>query len=148
MPTPPDSAGFKDRIAHFTWPWFAATMSTGALAVVIANTPNTFTGLRTIGNIFFTVDLISFALFTIAMSLRAFWFPRRFLASINHPVEVGTHSSKALLVEICCLIAYTPDVITWLTNVADALLRVGFVLWLILGLGLSDLELHASIWCA
>lgn len=84
---PPDSADFRDRIAHFTWPWFACTMSTGALAVVLANTPNTFTGLQTIGKIFYILDLILFVLFTTAMGLRAFWFPRRFLASLHHPIE-------------------------------------------------------------
>ena len=84
---PPDSADFKDRIAHFTWPWFACTMSTGAMAVVISNTPNRFPGLTTIGTIFFIVDLVLFVLFNIAMGLRAFWFPRRFRASLHHPVE-------------------------------------------------------------
>lgn len=84
---PPESAGFKDRIAHFTWPWFASTMSTGALAVVLSQTPNKFTGLETIGKIFFIVDLVMFAAFNVAMFLRAFWFPRRFLASLHHPVE-------------------------------------------------------------
>ncbi|KAF2216323.1 hypothetical protein CERZMDRAFT_33676 [Cercospora zeae-maydis SCOH1-5] len=87
FPTVPASADFKDRIAHFTWPWFAATMSTGAIAVVLANTPNRFTGLRTIGTIFFIVDLFLFVLFNIAMGLRAFWFPKRFMASLHHPVE-------------------------------------------------------------
>lgn len=86
-PNPPDTASFKDRIAHFTWPWFASTMSTGAVSVVIANTPNQFSGLRTIGKIFFIFDLVIFVAFTIAMLLRAYWFPRRFLASLDHPVE-------------------------------------------------------------
>lgn len=62
-------------------------MSTGALAVVLHNTPNRFTGLDTIGVIFFILQLVLFVLFTIAMCLRAFWFPRRFLASLHHPVE-------------------------------------------------------------
>lgn len=84
---PPDSASFKDRIAHFTWPWFAATMSTGALAVVLGQTPNKFTGIETIGKIFFIVDIVMFAVFNAAMFLRAFWFPRRFLSSLHHPVE-------------------------------------------------------------
>ncbi|CAK3967771.1 Malic acid transport [Lecanosticta acicola] len=86
-PNPPKSADFKDRIAHFTWPWFATTMSTGAIAVVLANTPNRFTGLETIGKIFFILDLVLFVLFNIVMGLRAFWFPRRFRASLHHPVE-------------------------------------------------------------
>ncbi|EME78377.1 uncharacterized protein MYCFIDRAFT_58471 [Pseudocercospora fijiensis CIRAD86] len=86
-PRPPDSASFKDRIAHFTWPWFASTMSTGAVAVVLANTPNRFSGLETIGKIFFIFDLTIFVTFTIAMLLRAYWFPRRFIASLSHPVE-------------------------------------------------------------
>lgn len=62
-------------------------MSTGAVAVVLSNTPNTFPGLTIIGEIFFVLQLILFILFTIAMALRAYWFPRRFLRSLHHPVE-------------------------------------------------------------
>lgn len=84
---PPDSASFKDRIAHFTWPWFSCTMSTGAVAVVLAQTPNQFDGLKVIGKIFFILDLVLFSLFTVFVALRAFWFPKRFRASLHHPVE-------------------------------------------------------------
>lgn len=84
---PPISASFKDRIAHFTWPWFATTMSTGAIAVVLASTPNQFRGLQTIGKIFYILNLVLFLLFTTSMALRAWWFPRRFKASLHHPVE-------------------------------------------------------------
>jgi tellurite resistance protein TehA-like permease len=41
----------------------------------------------TIGTIFFILQLLLFLLFNIAMTLRALWFPQRFLASLHHPVE-------------------------------------------------------------
>jgi len=66
---------------------FATTMSTGALAVVLSNTPNKFPGLTIIGEIFFILQLLLFVIFTVFMTLRAFWFPQRFLASLHHPVE-------------------------------------------------------------
>ncbi|SMQ51865.1 unnamed protein product [Zymoseptoria tritici ST99CH_1A5] len=86
-PKIPDSASFSDRIAHFTWPWFACPMSTGALSIVLANTPNRFNGLDTIGTIFFILTIILFLLFTTFMTLRAIWYPKRFIGSLHHPVE-------------------------------------------------------------
>jgi len=71
----------------FIRPWFASTMSTGAVAVVLANTPNRFPGLDAIGKIFYILNLVLFLLFNIAMGPRAVWFPRRFLASLHHPIE-------------------------------------------------------------
>lgn len=113
----PDSASFKDRIAHFTWPWFATTMSTGALAVVLATTPNRFPGLTTIGKIFFVLDLILFVLFNIAMGLRAFWFPKRFLASLHHPVEglfFGSYWVSASLILTSTQLYGVPNAGLWL----------------------------------
>lgn len=55
---PSENITWKDRIVHFTWSWFSCTMSTGAIAVLLASQPFTFTGLETIGKIFFIFDLV------------------------------------------------------------------------------------------
>ncbi|KAK5097341.1 hypothetical protein LTR24_002210 [Lithohypha guttulata] len=83
----PRKAGLRDRIAHFTWIWFACTMSTGAVAVCITQTPNRFPGLDTIGVIFYIVDLVLFVTFLAAITTRFIMIPKKFIASLHHPVE-------------------------------------------------------------
>ncbi|CAK1362019.1 unnamed protein product [Cercospora beticola] len=138
LPNPPASADFKDRIAHFTWPWFSATMSTGAIAVVIANTPNRFTGLQTIGKIFFIVDLFMFVVFNIAMGLRAFWFPRRFFASLHHPVEglfFGSYWVSVSLI-LNAIQAYgVPNCGPWLVSALRVLFWLYCAVVLVVGIG-------------
>lgn len=68
-------------------PWFACTMSTGAVAVVLSQTPNTFAGLMTIGKIFFIFDLVLFVLFTGFITTRFILVPEKLPASLHHPVE-------------------------------------------------------------
>jgi tellurite resistance protein TehA-like permease len=68
-------------------------MSTGAVAVVLANTPNTFPGLRTIGKIFYVFDLFLFMLFNCLMTMRFIFVPAKLVASINHPVEGLFHGA-------------------------------------------------------
>ncbi|TKA81809.1 hypothetical protein B0A55_02163 [Friedmanniomyces simplex] len=79
--------GLRDRILHFTWPWYSCTMSTGAVAVVLAQTPNRFAGLDTIGTIFFILDLVLFVSFTTAMVTRFIMFPQKLSESLHHPIE-------------------------------------------------------------
>ena len=62
-------------------------MSTGALANVIGNSPDTFPGLMTIGKIFFITDLVLFIFFNILIGLRFYWRPRALYKSFHHPVE-------------------------------------------------------------
>lgn len=136
--SPPDSASFKDRIAHFTWPWFATTMSTGALAVVLGQTPNKFDGLQTIGKIFFILDLVLFGLFNVAMALRAYWFPRRFLASLHHPVEGLFFGSYWVSVSLLlnCMQAYgVPSTGPWLIKAINVLFWIYCAIVLVVAIG-------------
>jgi len=135
---PPDSASFRDRIAHFTWPWFASTMSTGALAVVLGQTPNKFDGLQTIGKIFFILDLVLFATFNVAMFLRAFWFPKRFLASLHHPVEglfFGSYWVSISLLLNCMQSYGVPNTGPWLISALNALFWIYCAVVLVVAIG-------------
>lgn len=68
-------------------------MSTGALAVVLGNTPNRFPGLQTIGEIVYVLDLVLFLLFNGLMITRFILLPRKFIASLHHPVEGLFHGT-------------------------------------------------------
>lgn len=130
---PPEFVGLRDRIVHFTWyvqclqkfdvpllisnrPWFAATMSTGSLAVVLGNTPNTFTGLQTIGKVVFIFDLVLFLLFNALMVTRFILVPRKMLASLHHPVEGlfhGTYWVSVALILNCAYVYGNADTGPW-----------------------------------
>ncbi|PNS19710.1 hypothetical protein CAC42_7554 [Sphaceloma murrayae] len=62
-------------------------MSTGALAIVLSQTPNQFDGLRTIGKVIFILDVSIFALLSAAMATRFVLVPQKFIASLHHPME-------------------------------------------------------------
>ncbi|KAK7521529.1 voltage-dependent anion channel [Phyllosticta citriasiana] len=62
-------------------------MGTGAMAALMAQQPNSFEGVRTIGKIFFLLDIILFALFTGCIAFRFFDNPRAFKKSLHHPHE-------------------------------------------------------------
>jgi len=119
---PPAEVGLRDRIVHFTWPWFACTMSTGALAVVLGNTPNKFTGLQTIGKVVFIFDLVLFAIFNLCMFARFLLVPRKLLGSLHHPVEglfFGTYWVSVALILNCTYIYGNPSTGSWLTKALE-----------------------------
>ncbi|KAF4333879.1 Malic acid transport [Fusarium beomiforme] len=77
----------KDRVVRVTWSWFPCTMSTGGLANLIGEQPYTFTGLKTIGKIFYILNLILFVTFTALIIARFAMKPRAFSTSLHHPSE-------------------------------------------------------------
>ncbi|CAJ2504858.1 Uu.00g122520.m01.CDS01 [Anthostomella pinea] len=108
-------------------------MSTGAIAVVLAQTPNRFDGLQTIGKIFFILDLILFALFNAMMATRFILVPAKLTASLHHPVEglfFGAYWVSVSLI-LNCMQAYgVPHTGPWLVKAIEVLywMYVGTVL--------------------
>ncbi|KAL2353520.1 voltage-dependent anion channel [Cryomyces antarcticus] len=62
-------------------------MSTGAVAIALSQQPFTFRGLRTIGKIFFVLDLVLFALFSALIITRFVLNPPALPRSLHHPHE-------------------------------------------------------------
>ncbi|KAL3475394.1 voltage-dependent anion channel [Aspergillus californicus] len=82
----PVKVSFRERLRHFTWAWYTLTMSTGGLALLIANQPNTFPGLQEIGIAVYIIDLLFFAFVCSLMSLR-FILHGGLLDSLRHDRE-------------------------------------------------------------
>jgi C4-dicarboxylate transporter/malic acid transport protein len=97
-------------------------MSTGALAVVLGNTPNKFTGLQTIGKVVFMFDLVLFTVFNLCMFVRFILAPRKLLGSLHHPVEglfFGTYWVSVALILNCTYIYGNPSTGSWLTKALE-----------------------------
>ncbi|CAJ2502639.1 Uu.00g100330.m01.CDS01 [Anthostomella pinea] len=81
--------GFLARLEHFTWANFTFPMSTGGLALILAEQTQgyTFHGLQTIGKVVYIFDLVIFSLICAAITYRFVKFPGTLRASITHPTE-------------------------------------------------------------
>ncbi|KAF5024823.1 hypothetical protein F66182_3062 [Fusarium sp. NRRL 66182] len=74
---------FRQRLHHFTWAWFTLPMSTGGLALLIHVQPHQFSGLRIIGTVLYSINLLIFTLCCIAIACRFLFNPRDFTKSIT-----------------------------------------------------------------
>ena len=62
-------------------------MSTGGIALLLAEQPHTFPGLMTIGKVVFIFDLVLFILLCTAISIRFVRFPGTLSGSLHHQTE-------------------------------------------------------------
>jgi tellurite resistance protein TehA-like permease len=77
----------RDRIHHFTFAWFTATMSAGGIALLLSQTPHRFNGLNLLGEIVFIFDIVLFLVFCAFIATRFIMFPKTILSSLSHPTE-------------------------------------------------------------
>lgn len=79
----------KERLKHFTFAWYAWTMSTGGVAFVLSVVPPAyrFSGLTTIGTVIFVMNLFFFTFVTITISTRFIMHPGTFTHSLTNPHE-------------------------------------------------------------
>lgn len=94
-------------------------MSTGSVAVVLAQTPNQFRGCQTIGKIFFILDLVLFVPFTALICTRFIIAPKKLWLSMHHPVEglfFGTYWVSIALIINCIQLYGVSSSGTWLVT--------------------------------
>jgi len=121
----PSHASIRERLAHFTWAWFEMTMSTGAIAIVLGNQQKLsyqFYGLRTIGKVFFIIDLVLFLLFCACMTIRFLVSPSALKRSLHHPHEsffFGTFWVSIALILYCTQLYGVPSCGPWLVKALE-----------------------------
>lgn len=112
----------RERLTHFTWSWFECTMSTGAIATLLSQQPYTFTGLITIGKIFFVLDLVLFLAFSALITTRFIMKPVTFTQSLHHPHEsffFGTFWVSIALILYCTQQYGVPACGPWLIKALE-----------------------------
>jgi tellurite resistance protein TehA-like permease len=118
---------FIDRVSHFTWTNFASTMSTGSIAVLLSQQPYSFRGLKTIGKIFFILDLVMFVAFNIIIMVRFRKRPWKFSKSLHWPPEAlffGTYWVSIALILTCTQQYGIPVCGPWLVKTMEVLFWV------------------------
>ncbi|KAI1418803.1 voltage-dependent anion channel [Xylaria sp. FL1777] len=111
--------GFRGLIKHFTWANFACTQSTGAVAVMLADTPHQFHGLQTAGSVIFILNLALFASFCTAMLIRFILHPYMIKRSVTTPPEFFFVGSfwLSIATSIICMERYgVPHTGPWLVG--------------------------------
>lgn len=116
---------FSERLHHFTWAWFECTMSTGAIATVLGQQPFSFDGLKTIGKIFFLLDLVLFLTFCACITYRFIRArPGTLAMSLHHPEEsffFGTFWVSIALILYCVQQYGVPSSGPWLIKALEVL---------------------------
>ncbi|KAI5460494.1 voltage-dependent anion channel-domain-containing protein [Mariannaea sp. PMI_226] len=66
----PARLSLRERLHHFTWAWFTLPMSSGGISLLIYAQPYQFTGLKTIGTVIYSINLVIFTIVCLAMLCR------------------------------------------------------------------------------
>ncbi|OTA70388.1 malic acid transport protein [Hypoxylon sp. EC38] len=127
-------------LEHFTWANYTFPMSTGGLALLLAEQTQgiIFPGLQTIGKVVYIFDLVAFTLVTAAITYRFVKFPGTLKASITHPTEalfLGT-STLSLASIIAGIARYgIPSCGPWLVVVYRILFWIYFLITFAIAVG-------------
>ncbi|KAH6666733.1 voltage-dependent anion channel [Halenospora varia] len=78
---------WKDRLKHFTFAWFAWTMSTGGVAFVLSVVPNRVESLIALGTAMFVINIIIYLTLTTIMITRFIVHPGTLWHALSNPHE-------------------------------------------------------------
>ncbi|KAF1838180.1 hypothetical protein BDW02DRAFT_489559 [Decorospora gaudefroyi] len=97
-------------------------MSTGAIATVLGQQPYTFTGLKTIGKIFFILDIVLFLAFSVCIVYRFIHNRGSLRLSLHHPHEsffFGSYFVSIALIIYCTELYGVPACGPWLVKALE-----------------------------
>lgn len=83
----PQHLTLKERLKHFTFAWYAFTMSTGGVAFTLSVLPNRFAGLTGLGTVIFVLNLFLFTFVTTTITARFIIHPGTFTHAFTNPHE-------------------------------------------------------------
>lgn len=86
-PPTPEHLTLRERLKHFTFAWYAFTMSTGGVAFTMSVLPNRFAGLTGLGTAIFVANLFLFTGVTITITARFIMHPGTFTHAFTNPHE-------------------------------------------------------------
>ncbi|APA08822.1 hypothetical protein SS1G_02619 [Sclerotinia sclerotiorum 1980 UF-70] len=78
---------FSERLKHFTYAWYASTMSTGGVAFTLSVLPIESDALITLGKALFVINIMAFLAITGLMITRFVIHPGTFIHSFTNPHE-------------------------------------------------------------
>lgn len=108
-----------DPISDLCYRWFAVTMGTGVIALLLFKLPYNGIWLYELSIIVFVLDIILYTIFSFITALRYILYPEIWQAMVNHPTEslfLGTlPMGLGILVEMVvnvCVPAWGPGAAT------------------------------------
>ncbi|TAQ88164.1 hypothetical protein B7494_g3527 [Chlorociboria aeruginascens] len=82
-----ETLSWPQRLEHFTFAWYAMTMSTGGVAFVLSVIRHRFPGLDTLGLSIFISNILLFTIITALMFTRFIMYPHTFTKAFTNPHE-------------------------------------------------------------
>lgn len=86
-PTVPVAQRFSDKVRQFTPNWFAVTMGTGIVFLILAALPVHFRGQRLLAESLWRVDIVLYSVCTAMFAARCICFPKTIRPLLNHPLQ-------------------------------------------------------------
>lgn len=149
---------FRRIVRNFTPSWFAITMGTGIIAVLLFKLPYNGTWLYELSIIIFVFDLVLFILFCLISALRYILYPETWQAMLNHSTEslfLGTcPMSLGILVEMIinvCVPAWGPWAVTlawtlWWIEVVTSVAVCFYLPFTMMSVHKTDIASVTTLW--
>lgn len=137
--SPPEYKGIRNIIRNFTPSWFAVTMGTGIVSILLHNLPYNGTWIYWVSVIFFILNVILFVTFFVISVARYAMYPEIWRVMICHPTQslfLGTFpmglATIINMVVFVCVPAWGPHAIAlaWALWWLDVVIAVMVCFWM------------------